>query len=99
MRNRRARARAWLSYASHRNPAEEAARTHEQENENEQQRRRQLQGRADETDVAAEQRDRDAEQDSADDRSDGTVEPPEHGGRERVQQDRLHHVRVEEDDR
>src|SRR5919199_5120237 len=54
---------------------------------------------AEDGDVRAEQVQQDAEREPADDRARGAREAAEHRGREGVQEDALHHVRVEEDDR
>ena len=61
--------------------------------------RREAAAPADEADVRAEQVEHDAERQPADDRADRALEPAEDGRGERVDQDRLHHVRRQEDAR
>src|ERR671925_210686 len=83
----------------HRRPAEEPRRPNEEYHEDDGETADEPHVAAERRPVRAEQVEEDAEREAADDGAYGTGQAAEHRGREGVEQDALHHVRVEEDDR
>src|SRR5579884_3821268 len=85
--------------ALHRDAAEESGRPDDEHQHDDRERRGEPQLVADRLDVGAQKVDRDAEDQPADHGADRAFDPAEDGRRERVDDLRLHHVRVEQDDR